>query len=109
MDTFDLTRAVRKHEPEDEILIKIVRKGRIKKIYVTLGERDGLFRFDFNGAFGSDFFNSKKGVKKFNNKLFEDDEDFIFDEAELKKDLRELREEINILKEELKKLKKKSE
>ena len=108
-DTFDLTRTVNKHEPEEKIIIKVVRKGRVKKINVTLGERDELFRFDFNGAFGSDFFNNKKGVKKFNNKLFEDDEDFIFDDAGLKKDLRELREEMNILKEELKKLKKKSE
>ena len=108
-DTFDLTRTVNKHKPEEEIKIKVVRKGRVKKINVTLGERDELFRFDFNGAFGSDFFNNKKGVKKFNNKLFEDDEDFIFDDAELKKDLRELREEMNTLKEELKKLKKKSE
>ena len=108
-DTFDLTRTVNKHKPEEEIIIKVVRKGRVKKINVTLGERDELFRFDFNGAFGSDFFNNKKGVKKFNNKLFEDDEDFIFDDTELKKDLRELREEMNTLKEELKKLKKKSE
>ena len=108
-DTLELTRAVKKHEPEEEIIIKVVRKGRVKKINVTLGERDELFRFDFNGAFGSDFFNNKKGVKKFNNKLFEDDEDFIFDDAGLKKDLRKLRDEMNILKEELKKLKKKSE
>ena len=108
-DTFDLTRTVNKYEPEEEIKIKVVRKGRVKKINVTLGERDELFRFDFNGAFGSDFFKNKKGVKKFNNKLFEDNEDFIFDDAELKKDLRELRDEMNTLKKELKKLKKKSE
>ena len=108
-DTLELTRAVKKHEPEEEILIKVVRKGRVKKIKVTLGERDELFKFDFNGAFDSDFFNNKKEVKKFNNKLFEDEEDFIFDDAELKKNLRELREEMNTLTEELKKLKKKSE
>ena len=104
-DTFDLTRTVNKHEPEEEIIIKVARKGRVKKINVTLGERDELFRFDFNGAFGSDFFNNKKGVKKFNNKLFEDDEDFIFDDAEQKKNIKELREEIRTLREELEKLK----
>ena len=109
LDTFDLTRAVRKYEPEDEILIKIVRKGRVKKIYVTLGERDELFRFDFDDTFDSDFFTRKKGEKKFNNKLFEDDEDFLFDDAELKKDLEELKKAMNTLKEELKRLKQKSE
>ena len=107
-DTLELTRAVKKHEPEEEILIKVVRKGRVKKIMVTLGERDELFRFDFNDAFGFDHFNGKKGVKKFNKKLFEDDEEFFFDDDKLKKDLKELREEMNTLKEELKELKKKS-
>ena len=107
-DTLELTRAVKKYEPEEEILIKVVRKGRVKKIKVTLGERDELFRFDFNDAFGFDHFNGKKGVKRFNKKLFEDDEEFFFDDDKLKKDLKELREEMNTLKEELKELKKKS-
>ena len=107
-DTFDLTRTVNQHEPEEKIIIKVVRKGRVKKIKVTLGERDELFRFDFNDAFGFDHFNSKKGVKKYNKKLFEDDEKFFFDDDALKKDLRELREEMNTLKKELKELKKKS-
>ena len=107
-DTFDLTRTIKKHEPEEEIIIKVVRKGRVKKIKVTLGERDELFRFDFNDAFGFDHFNSKKGVKKYNKKLFEDDEKFFFDDDALKKDLRKLREEMNTLKKELKELKKKS-
>jgi predicted metalloprotease with PDZ domain len=107
-DTLELTRAVKKHEPKEEIIIKVVRKGRIKKIKVTLGERDDLFRFDFNDAFGFDHFNSKKEVKRFNKKLFDEDEDFLFDDAKLKKDLRELREEMNTLKKELKELKKKS-
>jgi len=107
-DTLELTRAVKKHEPEEEIIIKVVRKGRVKKIKVTLGERDELFRFDFNDTFGFDHFNRKKGVKKYNKKLFEDDEKFFFDDDALKKDLRELREEMNTLKKELKELKKKS-
>ena len=107
-DSFDLTHTVKEYKPEDKVVIKVVRNGRAKKINVILGERDELFGVGFNGVFDSNYF-KKKGVKKFNNKLFEDDEDFIFDDAELKKDLRELREEMNTLMEELKKLKKKSE
>ena len=54
-------------------------------------------------------FFKKKGVKMFNDKLFEDDEDFIFDDAELKKNIKELREEMRTLREELEKLKEKYE
>ena len=103
-DSFDLTRTVKEYKPKDKVVIKVVRKGRAKKINVILGERDELFGVGFNGVFNSNYF-KKTGVKKFNNKLFEDDEDFIFDDAELKKNIKELREEIRTLREELEKLK----
>ena len=107
-DSFDLTRTVKEYKPKDKVVIKVVRKGRAKKINVILGERDELFGVGFNGVFDSNFFKIK-GVKKFNDKLFEDDEDFIFDDDELKKNIKELREEMRTLREELEKLKGKYE
>ena len=103
-DSFDLTHTVKEYKPEDKVVIKVVRKGRDKKINVILGERDELFGVGFNDVFDSNFF-KKKGVKKFNDKLFEDDENFIFDDAKLKKNIKELREEMRTLREELEKLK----
>ena len=107
-DSFDLTHTVKEYKPEDKVVIKVVRKGRDKKINVILGERDELFGVGFNDVFDSNFF-KKKGVKKFNDKLFEDDENFIFDDAKLKKNIKELREEMRTLREELEKLKEKYE
>ncbi len=112
-DSYDLTRKVQEYDPEEKVTVKVVRKGRVKKINVTLGERDELFHVGFNKTFGPNYFKFKKGANKFNrrhfDKLFEDDEDFIFEDADLKKDIKKLREEMKTLKEEFNKLKENSD
>jgi|TARA_Y100000031_G_C8249883_1_gene399967 predicted metalloprotease with PDZ domain len=112
-DSYDLTRKVQEYDPEEKITVKVIRKGRVKKINVILGERDELFHVGFNGTFKPNYFKFKKGGNKFNkryfDKLFEDDEDFIFEDADLKKELKELKEEIKTLKDDLRKLKENSE
>jgi len=105
-DSQDLTTTVREYEPEDEVKVKVIRKGRVKIIDITLGERSKASNIEFRSKFTDYYFDKKKRVKKFRKpNLDEDIEDdfFILDDAWLRKELNELKKEIESLKNELKK------
>ncbi len=109
-DAFNLTQTIQTFEPEEKVTVKIVRKGRVKKVNVILGKRKQAFRFGFDEDFGL-----SKGRNKF-SKLkneylygnFDHDDDFIFFDDQLEKDLEILKKDMKLLKEELKSLKDKS-
>jgi len=105
-DSQDLTTTVREYEPEDEVKVKVIRKGRVKIIDITLGERSKASNIEFRSKFTDYYFDKKKRIKKFRKpNLDEDIEDdfFILDDAWLRKELNELKKEIESLKNELKK------
>jgi len=105
-DSQDLTTTVREYEPEDEVKVKVIRKGRVKIIDITLGERSKASNIELRSKFTDYYFDKKKRVKKFRKpNLDEDIEDdfFILDDAWLRKELNELKKEIESLKNELKK------
>jgi len=109
-DAFNLTQTIQTFDPEEKVTVKIVRKGRVKKINVILGKRKQAYHFGFDEDFGL-----SKGKNKF-SKLrneylygkFDYDDDFNIFDDQLEKDLEILKKEMKLLKEELKSLKDKS-
>ena len=105
-DSQDLTTTVREYEPEDEVKVKVIRKGRVKIIDITLGERSKASNIEFRSKFTDYYFDKKKRVKKFRKPSLDEDIEndfFILDDAWLRKELNELKKEIELLKNELKK------
>ena len=105
-DSQDLTTTVREYEPEDEVKVKVIRKGRVKIIDITLGERSKASNIEFRSKFTDYYFDKKKRVKKFRKPSLDEDIEndfFILDDAWLRKELNELKKEIESLKNELKK------
>tara|TARA_Y100000590_G_scaffold139729_1_gene160059 strand:+ start:1767 stop:2615 length:849 start_codon:yes stop_codon:yes gene_type:complete len=109
-DSQDLITTVREYEPEDEIKVKVIRKGRVKTIDIALGERSKASHVEFRSRFADYYFNKKKRVEKFRKPNFDgefEEDFFILDDDLLRKELNELKEEIESLKNELKKNKQK--
>jgi len=106
-DSYDLTTTVKEYEPKEEVKLKVIRKGRVKKINIALGERNQASYVGFGSKYGDYFFDKKKKFKKpYFDEDFDDDF-FILDDDYFQNELKLLRGEIESLKNELKKMQKK--
>jgi len=109
-DIGDLVEEVRSHDPDTEVEIKIVRKGKKKTLKATLGEKEyhdwGPWIKDFDLNFDEEDFDPGNIKELIKESLKDLDIHVDMGREELEKNMQQLKEEMKKLKEEMKKLKK---
>ena len=113
-DSDDVTKILRKHDPGDEVVVEVVRRGSMKSFNVVLDEKEEIFSdfyapeviwsgdiwdnlnfdYDFDFDFDKDggFYLGLEGIDEFKEELGEELEELREELMELKEELQELRE-----------------